>query len=306
MFFDSQTVLDSFLLPSFRAEFMDEVWGKKHFVWKSDLYLNYGLNITKLKNTILSEEMSYPEVSCLSSEGVLDPGLYVDSFKFDKSFSLIQPAKLLNQLEQGYTIRLREFYNYYPSWRPLKDSFREIFKCPISFNVYLNLKANGIKPHFDVHHIFIIQMEGVKIWEIGPISTEFPRHDFAPGAAAPPSKESFSKKIKLFPGDVMYVPLGLWHKTATNQESLHLAIGVMPPDWTDVLRALTRFVSDKNENWAGVLEFEADSLKERTVNNNVPSCINPAIIRKALDILKNNTEMFCSDYFQEYVLNHEN
>lgn len=297
-------LLDSLLPPHLRQHFMSNVWGKQHLIWKSDFHLQCALKINDIKEIIKTSDMNYPEVSCLSKNGVLNPEHYVSHFNTEKSVSVIEPSKLMDQLNHGNTLRFKEFYTYHQPWVFLKESLARIFSCPISLNVYLSHQAEGIKPHFDVHHIFIVQLEGVKTWHIGPISKQFPRYDFAPGAGMS-FPEEICDVIELHPGDIMYLPIGLWHKTSTLNESLHLAIGILSPDWTEALKGLVNFVSEKQPHLKKKLTTFT-SLENVGVDGKCVSVFEDvSIIREALDLLSNNLEDFCENGFKKFVLTSE-
>lgn len=302
MSFGSENIILNSLLPlDFRSEFVTLYWDKKHAIWESDLYLKCNMDAKSLHSIIQSIELVYPEVSCLSQSGVLNPQEYIIP---GQSSAIIDPQKLLEKLNAGFTIRLKEFYRYYTPWQPFRTILTELFQCPVSLNLYLNQKAEGIKPHFDVHHIFIIQLEGKKTWEIGPMNKERPRYDFAPGAATPPENEKFNIKLELVPGNILYLPIGLWHKTTTEERSLHLAIGLMTPDWVQVLKGYIQYVSDNCPDFKK--QLNSKHYSNRNNHYNLPVFHNILLIQQAIDSLKGYLTYFGADELKKYVLHEQN
>lgn len=99
----------------------------------------------------------------------------------------------------------------------------------VESNLYLTPANNyGFDIHFDAHDVFVIQLEGSKIWtlyesEIHLITDEL--------RVSKRSQESFIEKSKhlLQKGDVLYIPRGTYHQAkSTVETSMHLTVGLHP------------------------------------------------------------------------------
>lgn len=106
----------------------------------------------------------------------------------------------------------------------------------IRINYFLSTgPAKGIRPHYDNHHVFAVQLIGEKTWGLGPkiavASPEAP--DFYP-ELDPPIEATIQTKV----GDVLYIPPGGWHGAETKERSVHATVGVYPPTYAEYLRRL--------------------------------------------------------------------
>jgi hypothetical protein len=95
--------------------------------------------------------------------------------------------------------------------------------------------------HWDTHDVFAVQMQGRKAWQV-----------FAPVVAQPlgqhrsfyydiPKTEPLLSVV-LEPGDVLYIPRGFVHQVRSpdDSDSLHLAIGVYTPTWSELVEVMLR------------------------------------------------------------------
>lgn len=107
---------------------------------------------------------------------------------------------------------------------------------PCQVNAYVTPpQSTGFSDHYDVHDVFVIQIEGQKQWRIREPVWPLPLRDqpwdqrqdeVAAAAQEPPLDE-----VVMNPGDVLYLPRGFLHAaTALGEVSIHLTIGVH--QWT--------------------------------------------------------------------------
>ncbi|MCA1781238.1 MAG: cupin domain-containing protein [Intrasporangiaceae bacterium] len=107
---------------------------------------------------------------------------------------------------------------------------------PCQVNAYVTPpQSTGFNDHYDVHDVFVVQIEGEKQWRIREPVWPLPLRDqpwdahkdaIAQAATHPPLDE-----FVMTPGDVLYLPRGYLHSaTALGEVSIHLTIGVH--EWT--------------------------------------------------------------------------
>lgn len=107
---------------------------------------------------------------------------------------------------------------------------------PCQVNAYVTPpQSTGFSDHYDVHDVFVVQVEGEKQWRIREPVWPLPLRDqpwdthrdvIAEAATHPPQDE-----FVMTPGDVLYLPRGYLHSaTARGEVSIHLTIGVH--EWT--------------------------------------------------------------------------
>ena len=102
--------------------------------------------------------------------------------------------------------------------RALHHSLWAALCLDTQINAYLSAPAaQGLNIHSDPHDVFVMQVEGKKLWHI------------LEGEAL-----STHQSFILSPGDVLYMPAGLHHfaESLHNLSSLHITLGVRRESWT--------------------------------------------------------------------------
>jgi hypothetical protein len=127
------------------------------------------------------------------------------------------------------------------TWRPLAAYCRELearLGHPTQANAYLTPRSSqGLPVHHDTHDVFVLQVSGTKRWLVYDPALELPLRDqrYGPELGAP---GDVALDVILGPGDTLYLPRGWLHEALTSEEdSLHLTIGINVVTWLDALRA---------------------------------------------------------------------
>jgi cupin superfamily protein len=114
----------------------------------------------------------------------------------------------------------------------------------IKVNYFLSTgPAKGLRPHYDDHHVFAMQLLGEKVWGLGrKIATATPE---AP-SFYPKQDPEIEAVVRTRPGTILYIPSGGWHGAETESRSVHATIGIYPPTYAEYLRQLisTRAITD--------------------------------------------------------------
>lgn len=115
----------------------------------------------------------------------------------------------------------------------------------IFITCYLTPAASGSGVHFDCQHVFFLQVSGKKHWKIGA-SPAWPNAmvnaDSASlkkrstrqlldriGLSIPLPEQTTFEDLTLAPGDVLYLPPGVWHDgSTTDSHSLHYTLTFAP------------------------------------------------------------------------------
>lgn len=124
------------------------------------------------------------------------------------------------------------------------DSYRRAVGVAgqVYFNSYMSPDGQGFTLHIDDHPVFVLQVEGAKRWWLSPdIGVPNPVRGFSfppdrqilktPWGIYPRPDESGFTEILMEPGDALYVPAGVWHRTQAVEFSLSLTmatVGVTP------------------------------------------------------------------------------
>jgi ribosomal protein L16 Arg81 hydroxylase len=148
----------------------------------------------------------------------------------------VSDDKLVRLFADGSTIVLQGLHRVWPPIIQFCQQLAAELGHPVQANAYVTPPQNqGFSDHYDVHDVFVLQLEGEKRWRIHPPVYESPlrnqpwtdrKDSVERRAAEPPSIEAV-----LRPGDCLYLPRGFLHAaTALGGTSIHLTIGVH--SWT--------------------------------------------------------------------------
>jgi lysine-specific demethylase/histidyl-hydroxylase NO66 len=159
--------------------------------------------------------------------------------------------RVLRQLDDGATLVLQALHR---TWPPLVQFASELcgdLGHPVQINSYVTPADNrGFAPHYDVHDVFVLQIEGRKRWRIHePVVTDpldnqpWERHREAVAARA--SDDPVLDRV-LAPGDALYLPRGTIHAAdALGETSIHLTVGVHPVTRYQLVRQLLELAQDE-------------------------------------------------------------
>jgi len=139
---------------------------------------------------------------------------------------------LVRLFADGSTLVLQALHR---TWPPILEFCQELaaeLGHPVQANAYVTPPQNqGFSAHYDVHDVFVLQIDGEKRWRIhSPVLVSPLRDqawndrkaDVAKRAEEPPLMEAV-----LQPGDCLYLPRGYLHAaTALGGVSTHLTLGI--------------------------------------------------------------------------------
>lgn len=160
------------------------------------------------------------------------------------------------ELCEGGTIVFNAIHHYAPT---LLDWHRKMYselKTSFVTNAYCSAGANAsaFNTHNDPQDVVIVQLAGSKEWLLwervrneNPIATYDKQ-----GVTAPEMPED--QTVTLTPGDVLYVPRGMWHwpRSLDDEVSLHLTLTLVAPTPLDVLHWLKSELSTVSEHRASL------------------------------------------------------
>jgi ribosomal protein L16 Arg81 hydroxylase len=146
----------------------------------------------------------------------------------------------------GRSIVLNYLENCWPPLSGLVTMLGAYFCAEVGANVYLTPPGKRTFPvHVDDHDAFILQVDGVKRWQLheqrflSVMRLVHKEHLEFPAEWGQSRLETpLAAELELRPGDLLYIPRGMPHcAVAGEATSLHLTISVMPLYWTDFLKA---------------------------------------------------------------------
>jgi Cupin superfamily protein len=148
----------------------------------------------------------------------------------------VSDDKLLRLFADGATLVLQGLHR---TWEPVLRFTQDLaadLGHPVQVNAYVTPAQNtGFSDHYDVHDVFVLQVEGEKRWRIREPVRPSPLRDdpWTDHRAAVEQAATQAPVLEetLTPGDCLYLPRGYLHAaSALGDVSTHLTIGVHP--WT--------------------------------------------------------------------------
>lgn len=152
--------------------------------------------------------------------------------------------KLLDLFAEGNTLVLQGLHRLWPPIIAFASELRAEITHPVQVNAYLTPRAaQGFAHHYDVHDVFVLQVSGVKRWQVhppvltDPLRTQpWTEHRAAVSRA---STEEALIDTLLEPGDALYLPRGYIHGAqAQAGVSAHLTVGVHSVTRFSIVEAL--------------------------------------------------------------------
>jgi ribosomal protein L16 Arg81 hydroxylase len=218
--------------PVTPRQFFAEYWERKPLILhrqQADYYRQL-LSLDDVDRVLTTFDRKHPDVT------LKDARRELTSDDYTTDGETLDVARLYDLFAGGATITLAFLDTV---WPPLDEFCRQLesdWNCPFQTNIYLTPPAaQGAKPHYDTHDVFVLQLEGSKRWTLfgRPVETPLAGQEFDPKShpLGPVTQE-----FELRAGDVAYVPRGVAHEArSTSEISLHITTGALRYTWTDLL-----------------------------------------------------------------------
>jgi hypothetical protein len=193
---------------------------------------------------------------------------------------LVDPEALAAQYADGATLVLQSVHRLHP---PVAAFCRELateLGHPTQCNAYLTPggQNQGFDFHHDTHDVFVLQVSGRKRWIVHEPVVRLPLSSQPQaGAHLVPEGAEPLMDVELLAGDALYLPRGYVHAAlTTDDDSVHLTVGVLSTTWYDVLRDVLS-LAEQQEQFRDALPVQpAQSLDE----------LLPGFLRSAADWLE--------------------
>jgi len=225
------------ILPYSHETFLGEFWERKPLYIKRENPKHYeGLLDRRELHRLLSLTWVNRRDARIVKDGEPDPERMI----FDDE-GRASALALMGAYADGFTIVVNNLQSRHREVSFLCRGVEMFFRQPIGANVYLTpAQASGLRPHFDDHDAFVLQLEGSKEWRLFGFAAEQPlrgQHFDVDASTLGDAKQV----VRLEPGDLLYLPRGVVHAAqSTDTSSLHLTLGLSSFSWADLLQeALT-------------------------------------------------------------------
>ena len=213
------------IAPLERGRFLDDFWTKKAVHLKEPgRTFDDVFGWRALDAVVNSRDLTFPKVKVSQNDKPVPP----ESFTSEAGEQRLVSAERLMQLfADGASFGITGADANWPPLRAIVECMYDTFLESVHTNVYCSPpNTQGFQCHFDLHEVFVMQVEGEKHWRVFLPTVESPaqswRPEDAPGASVPPYLDVVLQK-----GDVLYVPRGHWHyAVALASTSVHVTVGV--------------------------------------------------------------------------------
>lgn len=146
----------------------------------------------------------------------------------------IDPLEVASRFDAGATVVFGQLHRRVPALARLCVSIGQLFSCRVQTNIYVTPPhAQGFRPHWDTHDVFVLQVSGTKSWSVYDTKVTLPLK----GQGFDPEQHEagpVSAQFELGPGDAAYLPRGLMHAAMSgDQASMHITLGLTAFTWAD-------------------------------------------------------------------------
>jgi len=225
--------------------------------------------------------------------------------------ALVDPAKVARLFADGATVIFEALHDRHEPLGRLCGALTAHSGARTQTNIYLTPpRAQGFKPHWDTHDVFVLQVEGSKRWRL-----------YDGGRLAPLKSERFDPEVHepgqvvaeftLSAGDALYVPRGIMHAAESLDEtSLHITLGMIAYTWAEFATHCFAELVERSPPWrenlpygfaaeeAGGFRGIGDELTARL--SGVGDELDPATVLSAnLDELRNGIARYGADYLSQ-------
>lgn len=269
--------LDVFLREHWEREFL--------FLDKFGVEVSDVLDISDIDFVLSRQAISYPFIRLVKHGKEIPLADYLRK-PFDAEFRLIDSDKVLSFYSDGATVILQRAHLWIEKLAAFTDKLQKDLHFPVNCNVYITpSQSKGFEPHFDTHDVFILQIDGEKVWNLYNTPTPLPleTESLTKERSGDYLKEKPTHELTLQEGNLLYVPRGLVHDTFTrSKRSIHVTLGIFPPRGVDLFKAITTAASK--------LEFFKKSIARGVENKEMLMDFSKSLSGEFLGVIKQFTD----------------
>jgi len=214
--------LDWLIHPVGTGKFFEEYWERQTLVVRRNRpgYFGALLSLAEVDRVISTLDRRYPDITLKDARREITSGDYATQG------GRLDVAKVHQLFLEGSTIALAFLDTVVPSLTLFCRTLENELGHPCQTNVYLTPPgAQGARPHYDTHDVFVLQVEGSKKWTIygTPVELPLPGQDFD---ASEHELGARTLEFVLETGDAAYIPRGVVHEAqSADVVSLHITAG---------------------------------------------------------------------------------
>lgn len=144
------------------------------------------------------------------------------------------PARVQPLLAMGASVICGDVQDLTSELRALSAALSAAFAGLVGANVYCSFGGvHAFETHYDLHHVFAVQVEGQKTWRLyenrAESRVDLPADNAEAKRFFAGSRGPVMQEVVMRPGDVLYLPRGWYHDAMTTEgASLHVTFSVTP------------------------------------------------------------------------------
>lgn len=223
------------------SAFFKHYWDKRHghVLSSTSNYTGHSALVAELSRFLDRTDIRYPSLRIVKDGTELPLSDYARELRLGPHISndWIINEQVFAQYNAGATIVLQMLQHSVPAFGTMANSLEQRFQANLQLSCFITPpNSQGFTAHYDTYGFFAIQLLGTKRWSLYNSTPQLPvrdDRDVDDTWTPVPAKA----EMTLTPGDVLFVPRGLYHSAKTSLEpSVHMTVGIFSPSWLDVLR----------------------------------------------------------------------
>ncbi|WP_255026525.1 cupin domain-containing protein [Rhodococcus sp. GA1] len=226
-------VLETRLIDIGREKFASEIWGRAPLLTRRAGTFTDLFSVEAVDELISRRGLRTPFLRVAKDGTTLPDSSFTSPGGVGASISdQLDDTMLWRNLADGATLVLQALHR---TWEPISQfgtALSDELGHPVQVNAYITPPRNqGFSHHYDVHDVFVVQIEGTKRWVIhepvhpAPLRNQ-PWTDHRPAVARAATEPACIDTV-LEPGDCLYLPRGWIHAAEARGEiSIHLTVGI--------------------------------------------------------------------------------
>lgn len=160
--------------------------------------------------------------------------LFREGQRYDELFA---PGSFHSYIDRGVTMVFPRLEKWHEPLHQVTQQLSLLFTARVTANAYLSPRGNrGLALHYDPHEVFVLQLDGEKIWTLAGQGYINPLDEDLKPANLLSALTSPKEQLTTIPGTLLYIPRGWIHQAVAGEHtSLHVTLGVRGIPWKDLL-----------------------------------------------------------------------
>lgn len=242
--------LQELLNPISATDFFQSYWERRpvHLKRRDNPIQTGLLSVADLERILVETRPYYPEIRIMSADRgraweALDSGWLAPG----NPGSAEAMRAVYDAYADGYSIILN-MQARWPAVETLRRDLQAAIHLRASAELYLTPPTAQTFPvHYDLHDIFVVQLDGAKRWRVYDPVFPNPALDIAPDRMTPAVDRATERVFDLSEGDLLYVPRGYAHEVSTlGARAMHITFGLFSIRAHDVLTEMVAMLAERD------------------------------------------------------------